>query len=249
MTPVPEPTLTRLTEVELRKMTDTRAGRWLLAVVALAAVALVVVTLTAAPQEERRWEDFFTSSQAGVSVLFPVLGILAVTSEWSQRTALTTFALVPHRQRVLNSKLMAGGVLAALGTIMGLLFATGGRAVAGVTHRAEGGWTIPLSLLGSMLLAAALGVALGVAFGQALMNAPLAIVAYFLVPSVWGILSDTVTSVRPTAGWLDPGRTMDPLYSAGITGGEWARLATAIAVWLALPLLAGAVRLSRTEMH
>jgi ABC-type transport system involved in multi-copper enzyme maturation permease subunit len=249
MTTVPAPTLTRLTEVELRKMTDTRAGRWLLAVVALVAVALVVVTLTAAPREERRWGDFFASSQAGVSVIFPVLGILAVTGEWSQRTALTTFALVPHRHRVLSSKLAAGAVLAALGTVVGLLFATVGRAVAGAIHRAEGGWSIPLPLLGSMFLAAVLGVTLGVAFGLALMNAPLAIVAYFLVPSVWGILADTVKSVRPAAGWLDPGQAMDPLYATGITVGEWARLATAIGVWLVLPLLAGALRLARTEVH
>ncbi|MYW06585.1 ABC transporter permease [Streptomyces sp. SID3343] len=249
MTTVPAPTLTRLTEVELRKMTDTRAGRWLLAVVALVAVALVVVTLAAAPQDERRWGDFFASSQAGVAVIFPVLGILAVTGEWSQRTALTTFALVPDRHRVLGAKLTAGAALAALGTVAGLLFATIGRAVAGATHRAEGGWSIPLPMLGSMLLAAVLGVTLGVAFGLALMNAPLAIVAYFLVPTVWGILSDTVESVRPVAGWLDPGRAMDPLYAAGITAGEWARLATAIGVWLLLPLLGGAVRLSRTEVH
>ena len=38
----------------------------------------------------------------------PVVGILLVTSEWTQRTAMISFTLVPHRSRVLLAKLLAG---------------------------------------------------------------------------------------------------------------------------------------------
>jgi hypothetical protein len=37
------------------------------------------------------------------AVLLPVAGVLLVTEEWSQRTGLITFALVPVRPRVLDA--------------------------------------------------------------------------------------------------------------------------------------------------
>jgi len=43
------------------------------------------------------------------------VGILLVTSEWSQRASLITFTLVPHRSRVLAAKLLAGVSLAVIG--------------------------------------------------------------------------------------------------------------------------------------
>ncbi|GCD97653.1 ABC transporter permease [Embleya hyalina] len=243
------PTLLRLTEVELRKMTDTRAGRWLLAVVASAAVALVVVTLTAAPREDRTWPSFLTSSQAGVAVLFPVVGILAVTAEWSQRTALTTFALVPDRRRVLGAKVAAGAVLALFGVVFGLLCATLGRVVASLTDRGAGNWSIPGPMLASVLLAAILSITVGVAFGVLFLNAPLAIVAFFMVPSVLGILAGLVSAMESVNRWINPGAALDPLYDTGITGTEWARLATTMTIWLLIPLAVGTCRVIRTEVH
>jgi ABC-2 type transport system permease protein len=100
------PTLGRLVAVELRKMIDTRAGFWLLVSNALIAVASVVVRLIWSPAEEQTLAHFFSATVEATSVLLPVLGILAVTSEWSQRTALTTFTLVPRRERVIAAKLV-----------------------------------------------------------------------------------------------------------------------------------------------
>ncbi|WP_439677227.1 ABC transporter permease [Embleya sp. MST-111070] len=246
--PVAAPTLLRLTEVELRKMTDTRAGRWLLAVVAFAAVALVVVTLTAAPRDDRTWGSFLTSSQAGVAVLFPVVGILAVTSEWSQRTALTTFALVPDRRRVLGAKVAAGVILALFGVVFGLLCATLGRGVAGFTDRGAGNSSIPGPMLASVLLAAILSITLGVGFGVLFLNAPLAIVTFFMVPSVLGILAGLVSAMESVNRWVNPGPALDPLYDTGISGVEWARLATTMAIWLLTPLVIGTYRVIHTEV-
>ena len=246
---VAAPTHARLAEVEVRKMTDTRSGRWLLAVVALAGVALVVVTLTSAPQDDRTWVSFFSASMAGVAVLFPVVGVVAVTSEWSQRTAPTTFALIPDRRRVVSAKLTATLALTVLAVVIAFVVATAGRGVGEATGRASGAWSLPAAALTTIPLAGVLGIWTGVAFGLLLRSAPLAIVAYFGVPTVWGILTDLISSARPAAGWLDPGRAMDPLYEAGMTGGEWARLSTAMALWLMLPLLAGVARLTRSEVN
>jgi hypothetical protein len=35
-----------------------------------------------------------------VVIIVPLIAILAVISEWSQRTGLTTFTLIPHRSRI-----------------------------------------------------------------------------------------------------------------------------------------------------
>ncbi len=45
-------------------------------------------------------------------MILPIIGILLVSSEWSQRTAVITFTLVPQRTRVLAAKVLAGVVVA-----------------------------------------------------------------------------------------------------------------------------------------
>ena len=59
--------------------------------------------------------NYFGPSQFPVGLLLPVLGILLVTSEWSQRTALTTFTLVPRRLPGAAAKVLAATSLALLG--------------------------------------------------------------------------------------------------------------------------------------
>ena len=39
-----------------------------------------------------------------MAVILPIIAILSVTGEWSQRSGLTTFTLVPHRGRVIPAK-------------------------------------------------------------------------------------------------------------------------------------------------
>ncbi len=49
----------------------------------------------------------------------PVIAILAVAGEWSQRSGLTTFALVPHRSRVITAKAVACLVVAVVSIPVG----------------------------------------------------------------------------------------------------------------------------------
>src|SRR4051794_1951038 len=103
-TSIPMP---RLTLVELRKLADTRSGLWLLIVIGLAAAGTAVIMLAAAPDDQQTFQALFTFGAVPAAVLLPVLGILSMTSEWSQRTALTTFTLTPARGRVVVAKLFA----------------------------------------------------------------------------------------------------------------------------------------------
>jgi ABC-2 type transport system permease protein len=242
------PSLARLTGVELRKMTDTRAGFWLLAVVALAYAALVVVMLFAADPAELTFDELFRTVLWPSAILLPVMGILAVTSEWSQRTALTTFSLVPDRRRVAGAKLLAGVVLAALSVAVGLVIAAAGNVAGMAFADGDGSWHFGAKLLGAALLFQVINITMGVAIGMLLMNTPLAIVIFFVLPTLWTMLGEMIRALKTPAAWLDLSATTTPLTDATISGGQWAKLAVSVAVWVLLPLTAGLYRLLKREV-
>ncbi|MGH3175825.1 MAG: ABC transporter permease, partial [Streptosporangiaceae bacterium] len=99
----------RLFTAELRKLADTRSGRWLLIAVLATTPLVVAVMLIVAEPRNLTYEKFVDFTQTPQKVLLPVLGILTITSEWSQRTGLVTFTLEPDRGRVLLAK--AGATL------------------------------------------------------------------------------------------------------------------------------------------
>ena len=123
--------------MELRKLVDTRAGRWLLITIGLVAAAIVTLQLIYADDADQTFPNFFVPSLLPVGVLLPVLGILSITSEWSQRTALTTYALVPRRERVVAAKLVAV-VLAALASVLASLAVAAVGTLVAVRHRRRG---------------------------------------------------------------------------------------------------------------
>ncbi len=91
----------RLLRVELRKTTDTRAGFWLLAAIVLLTAAIIVLFLIFAEPGELTYRGFMFITSTPQGFLLPVMAILAVTAEWSQRTGLVTFTLEPSRMRVI----------------------------------------------------------------------------------------------------------------------------------------------------
>ncbi|GAA3386229.1 ABC transporter permease [Cryptosporangium minutisporangium] len=241
------PSMGRLTGVELRKMADTRAGRWLLASVGLIVIALVTVRVFAGPSDTRTLENFLTFATGGVSILLPVLGILAVTSEWNQRTALTTFALVPRRHRVLTAKLLAAVVITVLSVVASLGVAVLGNLAADLLNRG-GSWDLSVGAVFNALLFQLVNMLMGVAFGALLLASGLAIVLYFVIPTVWSILGSTVTALKDVAGWLDLGTTTEPLLTASMHGDDWTRLAVSVAFWVLLPLVGGVLRVLHHEV-
>ena len=237
----------RLLHVELRKMLDTRAGRWLLiGIAAVIATALTIMFFNNGG--EHSFGEYLQATTMPMAIVLPVVGILAATSEWSQRTGLVTFGLEPRRIRVAWAKLVAALLMGA--AAFALAFA-----LAGVAHQSAitfrgitGNWTIDgLALLGASGYVL-LGVAQGVGFGMLFRNTPAAIVVYFVLPTAWSILGEMVTWVRDAATWLDMNHTMQPLFEGSLTGEQWAHLGTSVAVWVLLPLAFGIWRLTRAEV-
>jgi len=240
------PGLGRLTRVELRKMTDTRSGFWLLAATALITVAAAVVAVLVFRDADSTLVNFTAVAMTPPSLLMPVAGILLVTSEWSQRTAMITFALVPQRWRVLVAKLLAGLVLALVALAVGMVVALIATAVAGADE--PGTWSMSAGLVGQAVVSVTVPMLIGVAFGAVLLASAPAIVLYYLLPTVWSALG-SIPALEGPARWLDTSRTMMRLIEYELSATEWARLGTSLALWLLLPLVLGFWRVLRSDVR
>lgn len=241
------PSLARLTGVELRKLVDTRAGRWLLITIGLVVVAIVTVQLFVLDDTAQTFTAFFTPSLFPTGLLLPVLGILSITAEWSQRTALTTFALVPRRARVVAAKLAAVLLAALAAVLVSLAVAAVGTLAARATGGA-GSWDLDWRLVPYAAVFQVVNVLMGAGFGLLLLNTPLAIVTYLLLPTVWSVLAAMIEALRRPAQWLDTSVTLEPLLGPQVTAGQWARLAVSLLVWLLVPLAGGLARTVRREV-
>ena len=238
------PGLARLTLVELRKMTNTRAGFWLQLAIAALTVVIVVVIAIAGEEPDQRFREMLGAAIQPASILGPIVGVLLVSSEWSQRTAQITFSLVPRRSRVLAAKLFAGIAWCAVAFAASLAAAAVATAAAG----APDAWSMPGALVLQDALYVVISMLGGIAFGAALLSSAPAIVLYFVLPIAWSIVGG-LKALEGAARWLDGGRTLAPMIDGTLDGTQWARVLTTVAVWVVLPLLIGLWRIIRGEVR
>ncbi|MFI6511450.1 hypothetical protein ACIBCT_27905 [Streptosporangium sp. NPDC050855] len=235
----------RLLRVEARKLLDTRSGK----IMAVLLVALIPASITARGFVTD--PDLYTlagTAGIGLATLLPVLGILTVTGEWSHRTALVTFALEPRRSRVLAAKCLPPLIIAALSAPFSLLVAVPVTAVVAGVRDLPATWEVgPVALLGWMVTNV-LVVATGLALGMLLLNGPAAIVVCLTTPMLWSMVGRMGSTGALLADWLDVNRAAIPMTNGHLTGGDAARLATSALVWIALPAIAGVLRVSRKEI-
>jgi ABC-2 type transport system permease protein len=241
------PSLATLVRVELRKSSDTRAGRWLLFTIGLASLAVVALALFV-PDAPKRFTEHLAITQIPVAVLLPVLGILLVTSEWSQRTAMTTFSLVPRRSRVLAAKVLAAAVLAVLGVVASAAASALATVLTPVFTDQEMDWGLPGSQVLQVLVVQVVTVLAGVAFGMLLLSSPLAIVSYFVLPTLFTILVSLVGALDWVRDWLDLSTTTGPMYDGSLDGQGWLQVGTSVALWVVLPTSIGWLRIQRIEI-
>ena len=238
----------RLVRVESRKLVDTRAGRGLLIAIGIITAGIDALLLATSAPGDLTFSALATTSAAPYGVLLPILGILAATGEWSQRTALITFALEPRRARVAVAKLVAAGLAGLLAAVVALAWPPWPMSSVCCSSRGEGAWAFPLAQLAGAVLALLLVISVGVAFGLALRSGPLAIVAFLALPTAWTFTSGLVSGLQPLAPWLDLPMATLPLLEATMRAADWAHLGTAGLVWFGLPFLIGVLRLTRHEV-
>lgn len=246
--------VTRLVAVELRKMFSTRSGFWLLVSIAVLTPVAAGSVVVLAPDRDVTYENFTRASGFPMSLILPIIAILAVTSEWSQRSGLTTFTLVPGRERVIGAKAIATW-LVGLGSVA-LAFAVGalgnviGSALAGV----DTVWNISGVMASQMVLFNLIGMAIGFTLGVVLRSSPAAIVGYFVVSLVLPGVLLLLAQVRPwfedLQPWIDWNETQVALLEGAMDRGEeWAMLGSTTVIWIVVPLAVGLLTLRRSEVR
>ena len=239
------PGLGRLVAVELRKMVDTRAGFWLQVAMVALTVVVVAVRLLVGDAADHTFQSVLDVGLQPAAVLLPVLGILLVTSEWSQRTGLITFALVPVRSRVLGAKLIASLLLAVAMLAMSVAIVAAGVFVS--SPGVEATWSDAAPLIGQSAVNLTAGMVVGVALGAILLTPAPAIVLLFALPMSWmAVVSLPVFS--GVAPWVDYARALGQMTEYVMSATQWAHAGTALALWMLLPLLIGTWRITRREI-
>jgi ABC-2 type transport system permease protein len=240
------PRFARLVGVELRKMVDTRAGFWLPILTLPLMGGLVALSVAFGEDVDSRFNDMFWSALWPASMLLPIMGILLVTSEWTQRTSLITFTLIPRRERVIAAKIGAGIVLSLTALIVSLPMAVVGTVIA--SRGIEGTWSMPPEMLGQAAVYVSAAMIVGLAFGMVLLVPAPAIVLYFGLPLVWASLS-TIPALHGVGRWLDSSQSLAPMAEHPMDATEWAHAGTTLALWVGLPLLVGLWRIARKEVQ
>ncbi len=239
--PIP---MSRLVRVELRKMADTRAGMWLLIGIAVLVGGVSTAFMITADEPDRTFVKLIAAAAVPQMMLLPVLGILLVTSEWTQRTALVSFTLEPVRMRVVVAKVIAAlvfGLAAVLITLLvgAALTLIGGNEVAWNGAGAEA--------IGRLALVQEVMVLRGLAFGLVILNSAGALATYFILPTAVTLLTTAWTALHDVAPWInfDAGIL---LQGIAVSSEHWAQFGVTVLIWMALPFTAGLFRVMRKEV-
>ena len=249
----PHVTMARLAKVEVRKALDTRAGRWFIIGILALVVVIEVIYAFAANDDDKNLQDFIQIPGGVLGYFLPIIIIMLVTSEASQRNGLVTFTLEPKRSRVVIAKFIAGLLLAAAVLVLAFVLAILGT-LFGILTGSSPEWSVDGNLLfNGFILSNVIGVFVGFAIAMLIMNTAAAIVAYFvyslilpIAVGILGALSDTFEDIAP---WFEFNTAQTPLFQGDYkpTAEQWAQIATSGTIWLIIPLAFGIWRLMRIE--
>ena len=246
--------MSRLINVELRKLVDTRAGTWLLGSIGMlsAVVMVVLIWVLAANDQIATFENFVGAMSTPMGILLPVLGIMSVTSEWGQRTGLVTFTLEPRRSRIVIAKLVSSVIVAVMALVVSVAFGALGNVIFGLITGDDLIWNVSGLQLAGFFLLNVIGLATGFAFGMLFMNTAAAIVLFFVysfvLPGLFAAGAALMDWFKDLQPWIDFAHAQTPLFAATMTGKDWSEFAVSGLIWFVLPLAIGIWRLLRAEV-
>jgi ABC-2 type transport system permease protein len=253
----------RLVRIELLKLTSTRLGYGLLAVVAVLTPVWTSIAASRAGSASGGPEPLYTAAgqttiiAGGVwsMIIAMVLGVTISSGEFRHHTAANTYLAVPGRNRVLAAKTVAGSIGGAVFGIAGYLTAL----AVGLSFTAAHGYRLVIGAgtladwgIGRVLGTALLG-AIGVVVGSLVRSQLAAVVGVF----VWTLLLESLIgglfgAVRPYLPY-NAATTLagTPLGEAGFSpasGVAALPFAAATALLVAIAL-AGALVAARTTVR
>ena len=238
--------------VELRKMFDTRSGFWLMASIVITGLLTTVATIAFAPDEELTYYTFAKAVGFPMTVILPMIAILSITSEWSQRSGLTTFTLVPHRNRVIAAKALSSVAVAvasmvfafavgAIGNLVGTAIAgtrhgVGRVARRGPQHRARQP-ALPADRHDAGHADPQLGGRRWWRTSSTRCCCP-----------TCRLLATNQDWFRELQPWVDLNFAQGALFEGTLTSAQWANVASSRAIWIVLPGMLGLRLVMRSEV-
>jgi ABC-2 type transport system permease protein len=247
--PIP---LSRVVRVELRKMFDTRSGFWLIASLAITSLVATIATIAFAPDKDLTYYNFAKAVGFPITVILPMVALLAITSEWSQRSGLTTFTYVSSRRRVVWAKTLSSVIVA----VASMLFAFVIGAVGNVAGSAIAGtstvWDLSVGHALTIVLGNLVSMSVGTMLGMLLRSSAGGLVTYFVVtlvlPNLSQLLAGSQHWFQSLQPWVDLSFAQTALFEGMQTGAQWAHIATTVALWIVVPGYFGLRRVMRSEV-
>lgn len=247
----------RLIGVELRKSVDTLAGRWMLIMIGALTAGVDVLTVVLGRLFHTGGVDLSTLLWVQMLIMLPIVGAMAIlvaTTEWTQRTAMVTFTLVPARWKTLVAKLVVVMAIGASAIAVSL-------AVGGLLTVAAGNWNLSFSELVPRFVTWFVFLLQALALGLLFLNSAAAIVTYYTLYVLGVFVLRTAAIVAALSGGADPGKMkawpwLDPYLSTSNlyhsqgwpTGEAWGQLAVSSLIWVGIPLAIGVWRVLRAEI-
>ena len=234
--------------IELRKYAGTRGGRAVLGVVAALAVLLGVTGALVVDGEPLVVSRALSYPMTLLEIGLPIVVVLLFTAEWSARDAVQTFLLRPRRAVVLRSKCLAAATLLVAGLVLGLVVtvaSVGARAVVTSTPMSLaglGGWdgSLTRSVLTTLLYGAfATGIGLLVA------RTAIGLVVYLGAVSLLETMLALGLGERSV--WLSLSQAVTRLSSTEVHAADLPSMATALGLWIVLPMVLGTAAFLRRE--
>jgi ABC-2 type transport system permease protein len=243
---------TRVVSVELRKMFNTRSGFWLLMSIGITALLATGAVILFAPDSAITYNNFAAAIGVPMTVILPIVAILSVTSEWSQRSGLTTFTLVPHRGRVIWAKAISAVGVGVVSIVVAFSIGALGNVVGAAINGTDLVWDLTWENLMYITFANVLGLLMGFMLGVLIRNSAGAIVAYFVyslvLPVTFELLASLQEWFRDIQGWIDFNFSSSQLFDGALTSTQWAHLGVSGFIWLIAPLTVGVWLVLRSEV-
>lgn len=246
--------LRRIVSTEVRKMFDTRAGFWMMASIVMTAMLATCGVILFATDSQFAYANFTKAIGFPIAAILPLVAILSVTSEWSQRSGLTTFTLVPQRHLVIAAKAIASIGVAVISTLIAFGIGALGNVIGAAIADQSLVWDV--GIVEALLFVAGniLGLLTGFMLGVLIRNSAGAVVGYFvytfLLPTVFALWASSQHSFGQLRGWFDVGYAQVPLLelSGAPTPHQWAQIGVTGTAWLLVPLLIGLAMVMRSEV-
>jgi hypothetical protein len=235
-------------------MFDTRSGFWLMASILITALLATVAVILFASDSELTYSTFLSAIAFPLSVILPLIAILSITSEWSQRTGLTTFTLIPHRYRIINAKVIASVSIAVLSMLLAFPIGALGNLVNAATTGSTPVWDVDVTDGLYLVLGNVLGLLIGFMLGVLIRASIGAIVTYFVysfvLPGGLLLLANSQAWFADLQPWVDVTYAQSGLFTmdGALTGEQWANIGVTGVIWLVIPLLIGLRLVMRAEV-